>query len=71
MITSGCDFCRDRQNLLYGHVDQIATSPDEAHGLLLRCPRCGALYEDPANGEDPYVISAEDARRWFPDRGDK
>jgi hypothetical protein len=64
---AGCDYCRDPGNLLYGHVPQIATSDEEAHGLLLRCPRCGTLYEDPANGQYPYPITPEEASQFFPD----
>jgi hypothetical protein len=62
----GCEYCRDPGNLLYGHVRQIATSDDDAHGLLLRCPRCGTLYEDPANGQYPHPITTEEARQFFP-----
>ena len=63
----GCEFCRSDDNLLYGHVRQLATSPDETRGVLLKCPKCMALYEDPANGLRPVPISAEEASRVFPD----
>jgi uncharacterized C2H2 Zn-finger protein len=32
-------------------LDQIA-SDSERRMILLRCPRCGALYENAARGED-------------------
>ena len=47
----------------------MATSPDEGHGLLLRCPRCGTLYEDPANGLYPRQITTEEASQLFPRAG--
>lgn len=51
MTDFGCDYCRDDQNRLYGHVDQIAS--DEArHLILLRCPRCSSLYENSPDGSD-------------------
>lgn len=49
--TFGCDYCADDQNRFYGHVLQIAS--DEARQMiLLRCPRCGALYENTPRGAD-------------------
>jgi hypothetical protein len=40
----GCDYCADDQNMFFGHVEQIASS-ERARTILLRCPRCGWLYE--------------------------
>jgi len=40
----GCDYCADDDNMLYGHVEQIASS-DERRALLLRCPHCRSMYE--------------------------
>jgi hypothetical protein len=50
-VEFGCDYCADDINRFYGHVTQIGT--DEERGLiLLRCPRCGAMYENTAGGYD-------------------
>ncbi len=47
----GCDYCKDNQNRWFGRVTQIGR--DERRRLiLLCCPRCGALYENTALGED-------------------
>jgi hypothetical protein len=60
----GCDFCRDDQNLSYGHVDQVASNEDR--GLLLRCPECGWLYVDTCDGRsEPTRIDAVTAENWF------
>ena len=50
-VDFGCDYCADDQNRWFGHVTQIGS--DEERGLiLLRCPRCGAFYENTAGGDD-------------------
>lgn len=46
-----CDYCLDDQNRLYGHVTQIG-SDESRKMILLRCPRCDALYENSYKGED-------------------
>ena len=51
----GCDYCSNDDNMYYGHVEQIASS-EVTRTLLLRCPRCGWLYEASPRG-------AADARR--------
>jgi hypothetical protein len=61
----GCDYCADDGNMYFGHVEQVA-SAEETRSLLLRCPRCGWLYEAHAVGpSDATPISAEQARRRF------
>jgi hypothetical protein len=62
----GCDYCADEQNRLYGHVAQVASSED--FGVLLRCPRCGTLYEDPMTGSDEMrrLTAEEAAQRYGP-----
>jgi hypothetical protein len=67
VVDLGCDFCRDDQNRFYGHVTQIGSS--EARGrILLRCPRCGALYENTPRGPDETRrLSPDEARQLFPD----
>ena len=50
-VDYGCDYCRDDQNRFYGHVTQIGSDNDRRM-ILLRCPRCGALYENSARGPD-------------------
>lgn len=60
----GCDYCRDDQNLHFGHVVPVAS--DEDKGVLLRCPHCGWLYLDPCDGlSDPRHIDTDTAARWF------
>lgn len=60
----GCDFCRDDQNMRFGHVEQVSSNEDK--GLLLRCPRCGWLYLDPSDGiTEPFPIDRSDASGWF------
>ena len=67
MVEFGCDYCEDDQNRWYGHVTQIAS--DEARKmLLLRCPRCGTLYENTPAGEDQTRRLTEDeAAAMFPE----
>ena len=50
-VEFGCSYCADEQNRWYGHVPQIGSS-EERGLILLRCPRCGALYENTAGGYD-------------------
>jgi hypothetical protein len=65
-IDFGCDYCQDDQNRLYGHVPQIA-SDEQRRMLLLRCPRCGSLYENSARGPDrTRRLSEAEAERLFP-----
>jgi hypothetical protein len=60
----GCNFCRDDQNLQFGHVELLSSS--EATGLLLLCPCCQCLYLDPADGiTRPYQIDNAEAARWM------
>jgi hypothetical protein len=51
MVDFGCEYCADDGNRLYGHVMQIASSWERGM-ILIRCPRCGALYENTAGGFD-------------------
>lgn len=65
-IEFGCDYCADDQNRWYGHVTQIG-SDDARQTILLRCPRCGALYENAPQGEDATRRLTEDeARTLYP-----
>jgi hypothetical protein len=61
----GCDYCADDANMYYGHVEQIGSS-EALRKLLLRCPRCGWLYEASASGlRDAVHISASQAAERF------
>lgn len=65
MTERGCGYCADDSNLYFGHVEQIGSS-DALRKLLLRCPRCGWLYEASASGpKDAVHISPSDAERRF------
>jgi hypothetical protein len=67
MAERGCEYCADDQNMYFGHVVQIGSS--EASGrLLLKCPRCGWLYErSPRGRNDATRISAAEAATRFLD----
>ena len=63
----GCDYCADDQNRFYGHVKQLAAD-DEREKILLRCPRCGALYENAPVGEDQTRrLNEDEAGELYPD----
>jgi hypothetical protein len=65
-VDFGCEFCADRTNRNYGDVIQIGSSYERLT-LLLRCPRCGALYENTPPGPDrTRRINEAEARRLFP-----
>ncbi len=67
MVDFGCDFCRDDQNRLYGHVTQIGSS-EARQRILLKCPRCGTLYENTPRGPDEtQQLTPAEARRRYPD----
>lgn len=57
----GCDFCAD-DDMYFGHVEQVG-SDEASRLLLLRCPRCGWLYEASARGDlDARRVSLDRAR---------
>jgi hypothetical protein len=60
--TPGCDYCASDDNMYYGHVEQVASS-EPTQTLLLRCPRCGWLYEATASGQKDARRISEDAAR--------
>jgi len=65
-IEFGCDYCADDQNRWHGHVTQIG-SDETRQMILLRCPRCRALYENAPQGEDETRRLTEDeARTLYP-----
>ena len=66
-VEFGCEYCADDQNRFFGHVTQIASS-EERQMLLLRCPRCGAFYENTARGADrTRRLSESEAEDLFSD----
>lgn len=66
----GCDYCRNDQNRWYGHVTQVA-SDEPRRMILLRCPRCGALYENTPDGDDrTRRLTEAEARCLFPGYGE-
>jgi len=65
-VDYGCEYCADDANRLFGHVMQVATDHDRGL-ILLRCPRCGALYENTAGGfDETRRLTESEARRGFP-----
>ena len=68
-VEFGCEYCADEQNFHYGHLSQIADS-ELRRRILLRCPRCGALYENtPAGADDIHRLTADQAATRFPELG--
>jgi hypothetical protein len=62
----GCNYCADDDNMYFGHVEQIGSS-EALQMILLRCPRCGWLYQASASGpNDATRISSADAAECFP-----
>ena len=60
----GCDYCAVEEYRQYGHAEQIATHPTEST-LLLRCPKCGSLYEMHSwRGSTRRLTPAEAAERF-------
>jgi DNA-directed RNA polymerase subunit M/transcription elongation factor TFIIS len=67
VVDFGCDFCREDQNRFYGHVTQIGSS-DVLGRILMRCPRCGALYDNTPRGlDETRRLTAEQASELYPD----
>ena len=65
-VDYGCEYCADDGNRSHGHVTQVATDDDRGF-ILLRCPRCGALYENTAGGfDETRRLTESEARRAFP-----
>ncbi len=61
----GCEYCADDRNMFYGHVEQISSNEERAT-LLLRCPRCGWLYETSLRGTaEAQHLSVREARGLF------
>ena len=60
----GCDYCADDDNRFY-HSDQIG-SDEPRRMLLLRCPQCGALYEQAPNGEGTHRLTQDEAAQLYP-----
>jgi uncharacterized C2H2 Zn-finger protein len=49
MSDRGREYCAADDNMCFGHVEQIGSS-DSLRKILLRCPRCGWLYQASASG---------------------
>jgi hypothetical protein len=65
-VEFGCEYCADDQNRWFGHVTQIGSN-EARMMILLRCPRCDALYENAAEGEDrTRRLTENEARQQFP-----
>jgi len=65
-IVFGCAYCADHQNRWFGHLTQVG-SDAARRMILLRCPRCGALYENTPDGEDgTRRLSPTEADELFP-----
>ena len=66
MVEFGCDYCADNQNRWFGHVEQIAAD-EERRMILIRCPRCRALYQNtPAGNDETRRLTEDEAQALFP-----
>ena len=64
-VEFGCEFCADDHNRWFGHVPQIGDDPERGM-VLLRCPRCGAVYENTMVGSDrTRRLSLQQARQLY------
>jgi len=67
-VDFGCEYCADDQIRLCGHLPQIA-SDESREMILLRCPRCGVLYENtPRRHDNTRRLSPSEADRLYPNR---
>jgi hypothetical protein len=67
VVDFGCEYCADDHNRWFGHVEQVAAA-DDRQMILIRCPRCGALYENtPAGDDQTRRLTADEAEALFPD----
>jgi hypothetical protein len=64
-VDYGCEYCADDQNRWYGHVTQVGTHA-ELSLLLLRCPRCRALYEMDGVGAKTVRLTQSEAKQRYP-----
>jgi hypothetical protein len=65
-VEFGCDYCADDQNRWFGHLAQLGSDEDR-QVILLRCPRCGSLYENAPKGDDrTRRLLPEEAARLYP-----
>jgi len=64
-IEFGCDYCAEDQNRWYGHVTQIGVD-NERGTILLRCPRCGALYETTVDDDQLRRLTPGEAAKIYP-----
>ncbi len=66
-VDFGCEYCADGSYRWYGDVTQIATN-DDRDTWLLRCPRCGALYEhtQPRGTDQTRRLADDEAEKLFP-----
>ena len=66
-VAFGCDYCADYQNRNFGHVTQIGWN-ERRRMILIRCPRCGAMYENTPEEEDlTRRLDETEARNLYPD----
>jgi hypothetical protein len=61
----GCEFCQDPRERST-EMRQLGDKPGTSD-LLLRCPRCGTLWDCAAFGREDIPLSVDEARRRFPD----
>lgn len=64
-VSFGCEYCADDHNRQYGHVQQIGYS-DETGRILLRCPRCSALYDASHVEDEVERLDVATAAERFP-----
>lgn len=66
-VEFGCEFCAYQTQFHQGGVEQIGTDV-ERNRILIRCPRCGALYENTPTGSDEIRrLTQNQADELFPE----
>jgi phage FluMu protein Com len=66
VVDFGCAYCKDDQCRWYD-MDQLASQEDPSLMILIKCPRCGTLYENTSKGEDrTRRLTEDEAEALFP-----
>jgi hypothetical protein len=66
--TFGCGYCRDARNRRNGNITQVARD-GISRVILLRCPRCQALYEVDTVEDTTRRLSESEAGNLFDEFG--
>jgi hypothetical protein len=66
-VDFGCDYCAVGDHRWYHQVSPVTYS-EQRETFLLRCPRCGVLYEhtQPRGTEETRRLTENEAEELFP-----